>query len=243
MNDSASLEIIFSDDDLIAINKPAGIVSIHDGHHPVRQSAHQVLTEEFGKLWVVHRLDADTSGVLLFARNSTAHRQLNMQFEHHTIQKTYHLLAFGSFDWQEIQVDLPLRVNGDRRHRTIIDRNIGKPASTHFQCIERLTDEYAILAAHPKTGYTHQIRAHASALGLWLLNDPLYFPLVNLTRCDPGVIKRKYLFDKAAPLPIVRTALHASSIKFQHPITQGLVTIPAPFPADFSSTISHLKQD
>lgn len=242
MNDSASLEILYSDDDLVAVNKPAGMVSIRDGHYPERQSVHQMLAGEFGKLWIVHRLDVDTSGVMLFGRNSTTHRLLNMQFEHHTIQKTYHLLVFGSFDWQEVRADLPLRVNGDRRHRTIIDRKTGKPASTLFQSIEGFPDDFALLAANPKTGYTHQIRSHASALGLWLLNDPLYFPLVNLTRSDAGAVKRNYLFDKAAQLPIKRTALHASSIQFQHPTTQGQATILAPFPADFSSTISQMKQ-
>lgn len=242
MNDSESLEILFSDDDLVAVNKPAGIVSIRDGHHPERQNVHQMLAVEFGKLWVIHRLDVDTSGVLLFGRSSTAHRHLNMQFEHHTIHKTYHLLVFGSFDWQEVRVDLPLRVNGDRRHRTVIDRKTGKPASTIFQGIECFSEDFAMLAATPNTGYTHQIRVHASSLGLWLLNDPLYFPLVNLTRSDAGAVKRKYLIDKAASLPIKRTALHASSIQFQHPTAQRQLTILAPFPADFSSTIAHLKK-
>lgn len=242
MNTSKPIEVLFFDTDLLAINKPAGLISIRDGYNPERPNVQQVLSAEFGKLWVVHRLDAETSGTLLFARNPGAHRHLSLQFERHTINKTYHLLVFGTFEWQEKQVDLPLRVDGDRRHRTLIDTLVGKPASTTFRVINRFGNDFTMLSAFPLTGYTHQIRAHCCSLGLWLLNDPLYFPRLYPPHSESRTYNRKELFQKTTLLPISRTALHATSIQFEHPATHQFLAISAPYPKDFSSTTNYLQE-
>lgn len=242
MNTSEPVDVLYSDTDLVAVNKPAGLISIRDGYNPERSNVLQILSEIFGKLWVVHRLDADTSGVLLFARNPGAHRHLSLQFQHHAVKKKYNLLVFGTFDWQEKQVDWPLSVDGDRRHRTMIDHLDGKPASTAFQVIQRFGADYAMLSALPLTGYTHQIRAHCSTLGLWLLNDPLYFPRLYPPQPESKTHNRIELFQKTTSLPIARTSLHALSIQFEHPVTNQTLDISAPYPEDFSSTIKYLRE-
>lgn len=242
MTVSTTYEILFQDHDLLAVNKPAGTITIRDGYDPLRLNLHQALSTEYGRLWVVHRLDADTSGVLLFARNPEMHRYLSDQFEHHTIQKTYHLLTLGHFEWQEKQVDFPIKVDGDRRHRSVIDPQNGKPAVTDFSLIELFDDEFALLSASPASGYTHQIRAHCAALGLWLIADPLYFPRVYPPPADAKHLSRRELFNSIAKLPITRTALHAFSIRFDHPVTQKLMMISAPYPEDIKAAISRLRE-
>jgi 23S rRNA-/tRNA-specific pseudouridylate synthase len=128
------------------------------------------LEQEYGRLWIVHRLDRETSGVLLLARSAEAHRLLNTQFEQHLVSKIYHALVIGSPDWQKKTISLPLRPNGDRHHRTVVDRDKGKPAVTRLNVMERF-DHYCLVEAIPETGRTHQIRAHLSALGLYIMGD------------------------------------------------------------------------
>lgn len=242
MDYQTPIDILYCDQGLVAVNKPAGLITIRDGYDIERPNLHQELSREFGRLWVVHRLDADTSGIIFFARSQEVHRSLSRQFEHHTVHKVYHLLTLGSFEWQERQVNFPLKVNGDRRHRTIVDPSAGKYAATDFRLVERLGTDFALLSASPHSGYTHQIRAHAAALGLWLLADPLYFPRLFPAEPDTLHPRRGELLQRISNLPISRTALHALSIQFEHPLTLQSFTLSAPYPEDFSAAITTLKR-
>jgi RluA family pseudouridine synthase len=234
---------LYLDEHILVINKEAGTLVVPASHKPDDKSLVEILSLQYGKLWPVHRLDRETSGVLLFARDAEAHRILNHQFQMREIHKTYHLLVIGQPEWETKEVNLPLRVNGDRRHRTIIDLAQGKPAQTHFRILQRYHDKAALIEAVPFTGYTHQIRTHASSCGLWILKDWLYLPWFyypGIPAAKPSLQdEEKRLADQ---MPIQRVALHALRIIFTHPSTNNQVTIDAPYPQDFRQTIEVLQQ-
>ena len=231
--------VIWSDEAVLAINKPAGLPTLPDGYD--RQAAHvkSLLEPVYGRLWIVHRLDKDTSGVLLLARSAPAHRNLNTQFESHQVEKIYHALVVGQPDWEMLSCDLPLRPNGDRRHRTVVDRERGKPARSDLRCLERFVG-CSLLEVSPRTGRTHQIRAHLAALGFPLVGDTLYSGSAGLflPALKPGLAD-----DLAGDfLLIQRTALHAARITLLHPQSAEQMRLEAPYPADFTRALETLRR-
>lgn len=223
MTETNSIAIIFSDEHIIVINKPAGLPTLPDGYDKNAPNLAQALAPQFGRVWIAHRLDRGTSGVMVVARTAEAHRSLNMQFDSREVKKTYHALIAGNPPWEEYTVKLPLRADGDRKHRTIVDHGKGKPAVTHLRVLER-HDTYALIEARPETGRTHQIRAHLSALELPVLGDPLY----------GGAAAQKGAASD-------RTALHARSLLFRHPTTLEQARFEAPYPVDFERALRALR--
>jgi tRNA pseudouridine32 synthase / 23S rRNA pseudouridine746 synthase len=221
------MELLYQDNDLIAINKPSGLSTLPEGWDSSKPHVRSIVEADFGPLWIVHRLDKETSGVLLLARNAAVHKSLNDQFANRQTKKMYSALVLGQFP-KTASCALPLHINGDRRHRTIVDLDIGKPASTDFETVEYLDDNASWINAYPKTGYTHQIRIHCLSLGFPILGDPLYFSAESKG------------FSKQDSIP--RTMLHASQITFFHPITHNQLTLSAPFPEDFQNLITSLKK-
>jgi tRNA pseudouridine32 synthase/23S rRNA pseudouridine746 synthase len=229
--------VLWSDEAIVVANKPAGLLVIRGGFAPEPYLA-QILEAAFGRLWVVHRVDRDTSGVVVFARSAAAHRELNTQFEARDVAKVYHALVVGVPPWDERQVDLPLRRDGDRRHRTVVDTR-GKPSSTRLKVLERLRG-HALLEALPRTGRTHQIRAHLSALGHPVLGDELYggepkIAQAEFSRSGEGAVGANHIL-------IARSALHALSITLAHPTGGETRHFSAPYPEDFSRTLSALRK-
>jgi tRNA pseudouridine32 synthase / 23S rRNA pseudouridine746 synthase len=215
--------IIYKDKALVVIDKPAGLLSLPDGHDPSLPHVGSVLEPKFGRLWIVHRLDRETSGLMVLARNEKAHRSLNQQFSNRQVEKKYRALVVGNPGWDEIRVDFPLRPNVGRRKRTAIVRKQGKPATTYFRVLERF-DEHILLEARPETGRRHQIRAHIFHLGYPILSDPLY-----------GSGESSTLID--------RLALHAHQLKFHSPQAEGKMPFEAPYPEDFEAAIQKLIVD
>ncbi len=224
-----NLQILYQDQNLILVNKPSGLRTIPDGYHPELPCLVNELSMEFGKVFVVHRLDKDTSGVILFALSPEFHKALNQQFSSRLVKKVYHALVVGTPDWENITADFPLLVNGDRSHRTVINSSHGKPAKTEFTILQSF-GEYSLVQAIPQSGYTHQIRAHACALGIPILSDPLYW--------SKTILRCRQLRSDIIP----RLALHAHEITFIHPETQAKVTITAPYPQDFEDGLTHLTR-
>ncbi len=234
-NFSGKIEIIYSDDCLLAVDKPAGLPVLPDGYHPDAPHLKSVLEPEFGRLWIVHRLDRETSGVMLLARTPETHRNLNTKFEQRQVIKCYHVLACGAPEWQEKTVDLRLLPDGDRRHRTVVNARQGKPSETEFLVLERL-GEFTLLKATPHTGRTHQIRAHLAAIHLPILGDTLYGgrSMLTLSALNPG--STAGIFTEELPL-IQRCALHAFSLDLTHPISEQALHLEAPYPEDFSAAL------
>ena len=176
-----------------------------------------------GTSWIVHRLDRETSGVMVLARSLSAHKQLNLQFEHRQVEKTYHAWILGHPSWASLQVEVPLKVNADRRHRTVPSLSLGKAASTSFRVLQQFTWG-CLVEAKPHTGYTHQIRSHLAFTGFPILGDDLYQALAEK--------KNRDLWPLAPAFN--RVALHAAEIRFVHPETLEAVCFRAPYPQDIS---------
>jgi RluA family pseudouridine synthase len=218
------MKILYEDDHLIVPDKPAGLSVLPDGWEKDSQYLVKLLEEQFGKIYIVHRLDKITSGVMVFPRDAETHRALNIQFENHEAQKTYHAIVEGNPKWEEKIARHPLRSNVGHKHRTMVDDKRGKPSETRFRVIKRYQarteqgrSEAALVEARPMTGRTHQIRVHAYALGHPLVEDVLYG-----SRDRYGI-----------PRPM----LHAQSLSFIHPATNQRVKFSAPHPADFEDAL------
>jgi RluA family pseudouridine synthase len=229
--------LLYQDDALLVVNKPAGLPTLPDGYQPAAPYLVSLLQEAFGPLWVVHRLDRETSGVIVLARTADAHRELNRQFRERDVTKVYHALVAGQPTWDACTLDLPLRPDGDRQHRTVVDRAAGKPSITACRVLERL-GAYTLIEAQPQTGRPHQIRAHLAAAGLPLVGDALYAGLGGGLQGEAGAALRRLVLDAA---PLARLGLHARSLTIAHPITAAAMTFAAPYPADFSEALARLR--
>ena len=131
------MKILFQDQQLIAIDKPAGLSVLPDGWEKDSEYLVKILEEQYDKVFIVHRLDKITSGVMVFARDAETHRALNIQFENHDAQKTYHAIVEGNPKWEEKVAKHPLRANVGHKHRTMVDDRNGKPSETRFRVIKR----------------------------------------------------------------------------------------------------------
>ncbi|KXK15439.1 MAG: pseudouridine synthase [Chloroflexi bacterium OLB14] len=214
------IQTVFVDEHILVINKPAGLSVLPEGWNKGASYLVKVLEEKFNKIWVVHRIDKITSGIILFALNAEAHRSLNIQFEKHEVEKKYHALVNGVPKWSEKITKFPLRVNVGHKHRTMVDDRNGVKSETRFKLMEQYQLS-AMIEAMPMTGRTHQIRVHAYALGHPLLGDVLY----------------------SAPESkiISRPALHAFSLTFSHPVTGNRVSFQADYADDFQYAVSLLR--
>lgn len=228
-----AVPVIFNDESILAVNKPAGLPVLPDGYDPQSPYLTGVLQVEYGRLWVVHRLDKDASGLLIYARTAEAHRSLNDQFADRQVGKIYHALVTGNPEWQEINVTLPLRVDGDRHHRTVVDERRGKPAETDLAVLASFSG-FTLVEARPKTGRTHQIRAHLAAEGFPIVADKLYGDGLPLYLSDSSS-------EKPDTLLIDRLALHALSLTLRHPASGEPITLQAEYAEDFARAVKGLR--
>jgi RluA family pseudouridine synthase len=234
-----SIPVLYSDDAILVVDKPAGLLSVPDRWDPEAPVASSALAEDWGKLLVVHRLDKDTSGVLIYARTPEAHRALSAAFESRSVKKVYRALVNGSPAWEETSCELPLKPDGDRLHRTIVDASRGKISATFFTVVARYRDR-ALVEAKPATGRTHQIRVHLAALGHPCLCDPLYGDGEPLLLSK---LKKRWKGDPIDERPLLsRAALHALSAEFAHPLSAAPLRVEAPLPKDMRAAISQLEK-
>ena len=218
------IKLLYEDEDILVIDKPAGLLSVPDGYNSSLPSLASVLGPLYPRVWMVHRLDYETSGIMVFALNAAAHRELNRQFRERLTAKTYQCLAAPTPAWAECQMNEPLRVDADREHRTRVDFTRGKPAETQAVVLGSCVD-FAWLSCAIGTGYRHQIRAHLYHHELSILGDALY-----------------HQKTQPASLPVApRMMLHAYRLAFQHPRDGRALTLQAPLPPEFEPFLSALS--
>lgn len=224
--------IIHEDDNLIVINKPAYIASLHD------RASERSLIDMAKQYWpdaqLCHRLDKETSGVMLIAKNEVMYRHISMQFERREIKKIYHAISDGVFNLKEAVIDFPIKTS--TKGRSKVDFKEGKPATTIFTTLDYFGD-YTLFECMPITGRLHQIRVHLTSQGAPITADTMYGgkqPFLSQ-------LKRKFNLKKEEnEQPIIsRVALHAYSISFKN-LDGKTVSYTAEYPKDIAVLIKLL---
>jgi len=224
------LEIVYEDDDLMVINKPRGMV-VHPapGHtsgtlvNAVLSHAGESLSSINGVLrpGIVHRIDKDTSGLILVCKNDFSHKALAKQLEEHSITRRYHAICSGRLKEEQGTVSAPIGRDEKNRKQQAINYKHGKDAITHYRLLENLQNA-SLLECRLETGRTHQIRVHMKSIGHPLLGDPLYGPKKNL-------------------YAIKGQALHAMVLGFVHPRSGEYMEFSADYPEDFQKLLNKLR--
>lgn len=219
------IDILYEDKDIIVVNKPKGMV-VHPANgnldgtlvNAIMAICKDSLSGIGGKIrpGIVHRLDKDTSGVLIVAKNDKAHINLSEQIKNHEVEKTYIALVRGTVKENEATINMPIGRSSKDRKKMAVTKN-GKNAVTHFKVLKR-HNNYTLLEVKIETGRTHQIRVHLSEIG---------YPIIGDTTYSNG--KNEW--------GIVGQCLHAKSIKFKHPTTGKEMLVEAPIPAYFQNII------
>jgi len=243
MKQNQSFTVIHQDEHIVVLNKSSGLLVAADRWDPDAPRLDVLATKELctgdQRLFAVHRIDKDTSGIVLYAKTEEAHRTISMAFENRQVDKTYHALVNGRPDWDTLEVDIPLSADGDAKHRTVKDKHKGKDSRTLFTYLGSC-GPYCWIEAKPITGRTHQIRVHLALSGLTIVCDPLYG---NGEPLMLSKIKRKWHGDEFAERPLLdRLGLHAYRMRIAHPATGGMMEFVAPYPKDLDTTRKQLAK-
>ena len=226
------LDIVYEDDDVILVNKPKGMV-VHPaaGHftgtmvNALMFHCKDNLSGINGVLrpGIVHRIDRDTTGIIIACKNDLAHRSIAEQLKEHSITRRYYAICHGNLKEDEITVDLPIgRSANDRKKMAVVPAGSGKSAVTHVKVLERFGD-YTFIECRLETGRTHQIRVHMSHINHALLGDDVYGHDSFNSFCQGQ-------------------ALHAYVLGFQHPVTGEYLEFKAPLPEYFEKILIRLRE-
>lgn len=247
------LDIVYEDDDLAVINKPAGM-TVHAGAGSLEDNRGtlvnallfhfgQQLSSSGGELrpGIVHRLDKQTSGLIIVAKNDSAHRNLAESFAARDLRKSYIALGHGTVKGDQGTIDLPISRDLVRRIRMTTRRAEGRNAISHWRVLERIGSaekpgpygNFSLLEVRIETGRTHQIRVHLQALGHPVVGDTLYGA--------PHHIKPTSRTPTADPLTLDRNFLHAAELELKHPRTGKLLELRAPLPPELTRLLDELR--
>jgi 23S rRNA pseudouridine1911/1915/1917 synthase len=236
--EALDLDIVYEDADLIVINKPAGMVVHPAAGNPDGTLVNALLHHCAGQLsgiggvqrpGIVHRIDKDTSGLIVAAKTDRAHDGLSRQFANHSITRAYLAIVTGRPLPPSGTIDAPLgRSDRDRKKMAVVPVTRGKRAVTHYQTIETLRDA-SLVRCHLETGRTHQVRVHMTHIGHPLLGDPVY----SRTRKAHAEILRSQSFE--------RQALHAARLGFIHPENGNMLDFTSELPDDMQELLNRLR--
>lgn len=234
------LDILYQDENWLLVNKPAGISVIPERVQTEADSINKLLEARLGqKVWVVHRLDKDTSGVLCFALNEQAHRYLSEQFREHRVGKFYAALVHGSPASEEGSIELPIAEHPTIKGKMVVNRR-GKPSLTDYRIVSKWP-LYSLIQLQLHTGRTHQIRVHMQSIGHPVVADPLYGDGKGFLLSS---IKKGYKLSRDAeeekPL-LSRLALHAYRLVLPKPDGE-LLSIDAELPRDIAACVRQLDK-
>lgn len=225
------LDIIYEDKDIIIVNKPKGMVVHPAAGHSSGTLVNALLHHCKGELsgingvlrpGIVHRIDRDTTGILVVCKNDKAHQHIALQLKEHSITRRYKALVYNSFKEESGRVDAPIGRHPKDRKKMAINYKNGKNAVTNYKVIENINNKYAYVECALETGRTHQIRVHMSSIHHPLLGDTVYGPSKD-------------------PFKLVGQALHAGVLGFIHPSTNKYVEFHAPLPQYFTELLDKLK--
>lgn len=230
--------IIEENEDWVALNKPSGLLSIPD-REGKEVSLKQLLKEKYGEIFTVHRLDKDTSGLIIFAKTEASHKHLSKQFEERQTKKIYLGLVHGTLMNKTGSIDVPIAEHPAKNGTMIVHRK-GKEALTDYMVLEDLKI-YSLVQFRIHTGRTHQIRVHMKDAGHPIVCDPLYGDGKSILVSS---LKQKFKLSKDAEeeRPILnRLALHAFQLSFTD-IKDKLIELEAPLQKDFRATLMQLQK-
>jgi RluA family pseudouridine synthase len=242
--------LVYEDENIAALNKDSGI-AVSPDRWDLSLARLDKLAAAFlniQRVYTVHRIDRDTSGLVIFAKNSETHKALSAAFEARLIKKRYIAIVNGRPSWNEILCDLPLVPNGNKQHLTIIDKYRGKKSLTQFRLLGS-AGNYSVLEALPETGRTHQIRVHLSGLGYPVICDELYGKNKPVML---SAIKRGWRGDPLDERPLLsRLGLHAAELFVPgytgHAAQSGDsaetgLMLKAPLPKDMAALIRQMEK-
>jgi 23S rRNA pseudouridine955/2504/2580 synthase/23S rRNA pseudouridine1911/1915/1917 synthase len=231
--------IIVDNVHLVALSKPSGMLTLPDRFDAALPSLKQWLESRYPRIFVVHRIDRDTSGLIVFAKDAETHQYLSQLFESREVEKTYLGLVHGTPSEQEGTYDAPIGEHPVVKGKMAVVRK-GKPSITHYTVLESL-GKFSWVRFRIETGRTHQIRVHMANAGHPLVADPLYGNGQPLLLSS---IKHRYKLSKTEeeerPL-LARLALHASTLSFSAP-DGTLIKLEAPLPKDLDATLKQLRK-
>ncbi|MFT3681478.1 MAG: RluA family pseudouridine synthase [Ferruginibacter sp.] len=233
------LNIIFENDAFVAVNKPAGLLSVPDRMQS-ETSLKDLLIEKYGSIFTVHRLDRETSGIIVFAKDETTHKYLSGLFEGREIGKFYLALVHGILQEKSGLIDAPIMEHPVQKGLMVINRN-GKASSTGYEVLEEL-GKYSLVKFQLHTGRTHQVRIHAKNIGHPVVCDPLYGDGQPVLLSS---IKKKYKLskteDEERPM-LNRVALHAHQLIFKDAAGEQF-ELTAELPKDIRALMQQLKKN
>jgi 23S rRNA pseudouridine1911/1915/1917 synthase len=233
------INILYQDESIIAIDKQAGMLTIPDRYRKDIPNLKRILTEKFGEIFIVHRLDKDTSGVLVFAKNADSHRNLNLQFQDNLPKRIYHVLVSGIFRKDELEIDIPIIPDPTNPSLSIPSAR-GKDSKTIVTVLERFKNT-TLLQCELVTGRHHQIRVHCGAVGHPLLVDEIYGANDKFFLSS---IKRKYHKGRnQEEKPIIqRVSMHSYQLGIIHPTRNEEINFQAEYPKDFKASLTLLRK-